>query len=58
MRQKKKRSDKRIGILITPYGLFFRYNSNTPPTKEWLDQALDVTDENVKELLQLIGADD
>ena len=43
---------------MTPHGLFFRYNSNTPPTKEWLDQARDVTDENVKELLQLIGDDD
>jgi hypothetical protein len=32
----------------------FRYNSNTPPTKEWLDRAIDVTDENIKELLKLI----
>ena len=49
----KKRPDKRIGILITPEGLFFRYNSNTPPSEEWLKKAKEVTDENVVELLKL-----
>lgn len=49
----KKRPDKRIGILITPVGFFFRYNSNTAPSKEWLEKAIDVTDENVQELLKL-----
>lgn len=54
----KKRPDKRIGILITPVGFFFRYNSNTPPSKEWLEKAIDVTDENVVELLKLQSSDD
>jgi hypothetical protein len=54
----KKRPDKRIGILITPAGLFFRYNSNTPPSKEWLENAMKVTDENVAELLKLPRDDD
>jgi len=49
----KKRPDKRIGILTTPSGLFFRYNSHTPPSKEWLENAIEVTDENVAELLKL-----
>ncbi|WP_458720451.1 hypothetical protein [Candidatus Nitrosocosmicus sp. R] len=47
----KKRPDKRIGILITPGGLFFRYNSHTaPPTDK---QGIKVTDENVARLLKL-----
>ncbi|WP_458719535.1 hypothetical protein [Candidatus Nitrosocosmicus sp. R] len=49
----KKRPDKRIGILNAPSGLFFRYNSHIPPTKEWLEEAIDVTDENVARLLKL-----
>jgi hypothetical protein len=49
----KKRTDQRIGILITPSGFFFRYNSNTPPSKEWLEKAIKVTDENVEKLLKL-----
>jgi hypothetical protein len=49
----KKRPDKRIGVLITPLGLFFRYNSNTAPSKEWLEKAKQVTDENVQEVLKL-----
>ena len=49
----KKRPDKRIGVLITPLGLFFRYNSNTAPNKEWLEKAKQVTDENVQEVLKL-----
>ena len=53
----KKRPDKRIGILRTPVGLFFRYNSHTPPSQEWLDKAIDVTDENVAKLLKLPSED-
>ena len=49
----KKRPDKRIGILITPEGLFFRYNSNAPPSEEATKKAKLVTDENVVELLKL-----
>ena len=54
----KKRSDKRIGILITPSGFFFRYNSHTPPSKEWLEKAIKVTDENVGQLLKLQSRND
>jgi hypothetical protein len=53
----KKRPDKRIGILITPAGFFFRYNSHTPPNKEETEKAIDVTDENVARLLKLPSDD-
>jgi hypothetical protein len=49
----KKKPGYHIGIMVTPIGLFFRYNSDTPPTKEWLEKATLITDENVVDLLKL-----
>jgi hypothetical protein len=49
----KKRPDKYIGIMFTTSGLFFRYGSKTPPSKEWLEKAMEITDENVQQLLKL-----
>jgi len=49
----KKRPNKHIGIMNTTLGLFFRYNSNTPPGEEWFKKATEITDENVQQLLKL-----
>jgi hypothetical protein len=49
----KKWPDQRIGILVTPYGFFFRYNSIKPHTDKQLQKSKTVTDENVGELLKL-----
>jgi hypothetical protein len=49
----KKRPDQRIGILVTPYGFFFRYNSTTPHTQEQWEKGTKVTNENVDKLLKL-----
>ena len=49
----KKKTDRRIGILHTPNGPFFRYEMNEKPSKELLAKGTVVTDENVEELLDL-----